>query len=218
MSDYQKFLNQSRMCLYSWFTTFCQHGLNWNKSECNVIKLCYFPFAVAIILSRFCLCQVLPYFIMSETKGPHHIHSLRSSCFIKKSAFNDAGNFVMVVKFTFQSVFSNSRRNPRDFSARGSKESLELYSILWSDWPTSTQNVLRHGNCFATRVRRRYFPEEEKWRPEMRLLSQAKWSPVCSVIIPVINKIWRLCNGSLICLITSITTSRRFKCVFQKWA
>ena len=92
-----------------------------------------FLFAVAIILSRFCLCQVLPYFIMSETKGPHHIHSLRSSCFIKKSAFNDAGNFVMVVKFTFQSVFSNSCRNPRDFSARGSEESLELYSLLWSD-------------------------------------------------------------------------------------
>jgi len=28
----------------------------------------------------------------SKTKGPHHIHSLRSSCFIKTSAFNIAGN------------------------------------------------------------------------------------------------------------------------------
>ena len=40
------------------------------------------------------------------------------------------GNLVMVVKFTFQSVFGNSRRNPRHFSAGGREESLELYSIL----------------------------------------------------------------------------------------
>ena len=39
----------------------------------------------------------------------------------------------MVVKFMFQSVFGNSRRNPRHFGARGRGESLELYSILWSD-------------------------------------------------------------------------------------
>ena len=55
----------------------------------------------------------LPVILQSETKGPHHIHSLRSSCFIKTSAFNVAENLVMVVKFTFQSVFGNSRRNPR---------------------------------------------------------------------------------------------------------
>ena len=30
-SDCQRFLNQSRMCLYNWFTTFCQRWLNWNK-------------------------------------------------------------------------------------------------------------------------------------------------------------------------------------------
>ena len=58
----------------------------------------------------------------------------------------------MVVKFTFQSVFGNSLRNPRHFSARGREESLELYSILWSDWPTSKQKVLRHGNRFAARI------------------------------------------------------------------
>ena len=63
----------------------------------------------------------------------------------------------MVVKFTFQSVFGNSRRNPRHFSARGREESLELYSILCSSWPTSKQKVLRHGNRFAARVRRRLF-------------------------------------------------------------
>ena len=75
----------------------------------------------------------------------------------------------MVVKFTFQSVFGNSLQNPRHFSARGREESLELYSILWSDWPTSKQEVLRHGNRFVARVRRRYFSEREKRRPEMRL-------------------------------------------------
>ena len=108
--------------------------------------------------------------LSSEIEGPHYIHSLRSSCFIKKSAFNVVGNLVTVVKFTFQSVVGNSRRNPRHFSARGREESLELYSILWSDWPTSKQEVLRHGNRFAARVRRRYFSEGEKQRPEIRLL------------------------------------------------
>ena len=76
----------------------------------------------------------------------------------------------MVVKFTFQSVFGNSLQNPRHFSARGREESLELYSILWSDWPTSKQELLRHGNRFVARVRRCYFSEGEKRRPEMRLL------------------------------------------------
>ena len=76
----------------------------------------------------------------------------------------------MVAKFTFQSVFGNSRRNPRRFSARGREESLKPYSILWSDWPTSKQKVSRHGNRFAARVRRRYFSEGEKRRPEIRLL------------------------------------------------
>ena len=30
-SDCQRFLNQSRMCQYNWFTTNCQRWLNWNK-------------------------------------------------------------------------------------------------------------------------------------------------------------------------------------------
>ena len=50
--------------------------------------------------------------LQSETKGPHHIHSLRSSCSIKKSAFNVAENLVTVREFTFQSAFGNSRQNP----------------------------------------------------------------------------------------------------------
>ena len=51
----------------------------------------------------------------------------------------------MAVKFTFQSVFGNSGQNPRHFSAWGREESLGLYSILWCDWPTSKQKILRHG-------------------------------------------------------------------------
>ena len=109
--------------------------------------------------------------LQTKTKGPHHIHSLRSSCFTKKSAINVAGNLVTVVKFTFQSVFS-SRQSPRHASARGREESLELYSLLSSDWPTSKQKVLRHGNCFAARVRGRYFSGGEKWRTEIRLCPQ----------------------------------------------
>ena len=37
-----------------------------------VIKLCYFPFAVAIILSRFCLCHVLPYFTKRNQRPTSH--------------------------------------------------------------------------------------------------------------------------------------------------
>ena len=120
-------------------------------------------------LSKYTCNKAGHHMVVSETKGPHHIHSLRSSCFIKKSAFNVAANLVMVVKFTFQSVFGNSLQNPRHFSPWGREESLELYSILWSDWPTSKQEVLSHGNRFVTRVSRRYFSKGEKRRPEMRL-------------------------------------------------
>ena len=35
----------------------------------------------------------------------------------------------------------------QDTSAR--EESLELYSILWPDWPTSKQKVLRHGKSLC---------------------------------------------------------------------
>ena len=42
-------------------------------------------------------------------------------------------------------------------------------SIVHSDWSTSKQKVLRHGNRFAARVRRRYFSEWEKRRPGIRL-------------------------------------------------
>ena len=72
----------------------------------------------------------------------------------------------MVVKFTFQSVFGYSRQNPR----HASEESLDLFSTLWSDWPTTKQKVLRHGNRFAAPVRGRYFSEVEKRRPEIRLM------------------------------------------------
>ena len=48
----------------------------------------------------------------------------------RKSVFNITGNPLTVVKFTFQSVFRNTRQNPRHASARGREESLELYSVL----------------------------------------------------------------------------------------
>ena len=76
----------------------------------------------------------------------------------------------MVVKFTFQSVFVYSRQNPKHASARCREESLELFSTLWSDWPTTKQKVLRHGNRFAAPVRERYFSEGGKRRPEKRLM------------------------------------------------
>ena len=90
--------------------------------------------------------------------------------------FNVAGNLVIVVKFTLQSVFSNSHQNPRNARERSRKESLELYSILWSDWPTSKQKALRHGNRFAARVCRRYFSGGEKRRAKIRLCPQANLS------------------------------------------
>ena len=46
----------------------------------------------------------------AKPKAHTHIHSLRGSCFIKTSAFKVAGNLVMVVKFTFQSVQDTTAR------------------------------------------------------------------------------------------------------------
>jgi len=62
-------------------------------------------------------------------------------------------------------VFGNPCQNPR----YASEESFELYSILGSDWPTTKQKVLRHGNRFAARVRRRYiakFRDRASWSRE----------------------------------------------------
>ena len=39
----------------------------------TIKRLCYFPFAVAIILSRFCLRHVLPYFIKRNKRPTSHI-------------------------------------------------------------------------------------------------------------------------------------------------
>ena len=68
----------------------------------------------------------------------------------------------MVVKFTLENVFGNCRRNPRHFGAPGREESLELYSVLWSDWATSKQKVLRHGNRFADAIFRRERSDDRK--------------------------------------------------------
>ena len=55
----------------------------------------------------------------------------------------------MFVKFTFQSIFGNSRQNPRHASARAREEPLDLYSILWSDWPTSKQEGFTPRKSFC---------------------------------------------------------------------
>ena len=75
---------------------------------------------------------VLPMNLCGSWRTPP---GLRSSCVIKKSAFNVAGNLVMVVKFTFQAVFGNSRRNPRHLSARS-----HLSCILSFDGTGQHQN------------------------------------------------------------------------------
>ena len=89
-----------------------------------------FSFQCRIILSTFCYVKNYRIF-QRENKDPHHIHNLGSRCFTKKSAFNVAGNLVIVAEFRFQIVFGKSRQNPRHASARGGGESLELHSMTF---------------------------------------------------------------------------------------
>ena len=117
----------------------------------------------------------------------------------------------MVVKFTFQNVFGNSLQNPRHFSVRGREESLKLYSILWSDWPTSKQEVLRHGNRFAARVCRRYFSEGEKRRPKMRLRFAGYFSSVPLVLSVATVKDPRLKRISVLSLYMTKGRSAAFE-------
>ena len=113
---------------------------------------------VAIILSRFCLCHVLLYLIKR-----HHITYIayrkpllhkdvsilirRKPC---KSCEIHAPNRIILISPKYKNRHS-----------WGHEESLELYSILCFDWPTSKQKVSCHGNRFAAQVRRRYFSEGE---------------------------------------------------------
>ena len=50
------------------------------------------------------------------------------------------------------------------------QEVSRVSSLILRAKPRLAKNVLRHGNRFVARVRRRYFSEGEKRRPEMRLL------------------------------------------------
>ena len=50
------------------------------------------------------------------------------------------------------------------------REVSRVSSLILRAKPWLAKKVLRHGNRFAARVRRRYFSEGEKRRPEMRLL------------------------------------------------
>ena len=75
-------------------------------------------------------CRLLLLFLSGSSQRPASHTWFKKPLFTKQSAFNVAGNLVIVVKFTFQIVFGNSRQNPRHASARGHDESLELHSIL----------------------------------------------------------------------------------------
>ena len=50
------------------------------------------------------------------------------------------------------------------------REVSRVSSLILRAKPWLAEKVLRHGNRFVARVRRRYFSEGEKRRPEMRLL------------------------------------------------
>ena len=118
----------------------------------------------------FCLCHVLPYSIKRNyTKSPHHIRSLRSLRFIKKSTFNVAGNLVIDRKIHvpkriwYLSPKSKTRQCAR---SRGGTRAVFYPLIGLANIITKS---LRHGNRFAAQVRRRYFSKGEKRRPEICL-------------------------------------------------
>ena len=50
------------------------------------------------------------------------------------------------------------------------REVSRVSSLILRAKPWLAKKVLRHGNRFAARVRRRYFSEGERWPPEIRLL------------------------------------------------
>ena len=59
------------------------------------------------------------------------------------------------------------------------REVSRVSSLILRAKPWLAKKVLRHGNRFAARVRRRYFSEGEKRRPKMRLLFAGYGSIVC---------------------------------------
>ena len=70
-------------------------------------------------------CRLLLLFLSGSSQRPTSHTWFKKPLFTKQSAFNVAGNLVIVVKFTFQIVFGNSRQNPRHASTRGHDESLD---------------------------------------------------------------------------------------------
>ena len=75
----------------------------------------------------------------------------------------------MAVEFTFQSVFGNSHQNPRHASARTRSHSSYILSFDLINQRQNKRFTSRKSFLFAARVRRRYFSEGEKRRPEIRL-------------------------------------------------
>ena len=133
--------NQSRMCLYNRYTIFCQRWLNSKKSQ----------FWARLFCPGFVYFYVTYYRVLwNETKDPHHIHSLRSRCFTKKSAFNVAGNLLVKRREMHVPLKSKTRQRATSRTVTWAV----FYPLIW----------------LAARVRRRFFfSEEEKRRPEIRL-------------------------------------------------
>ena len=146
----------------------------------SLIKLCYFPFAVAIITgknNRFPFLDILgslknthknPQIWKSETSPNKETWlgirwlGLVSLCQIWDSygySLNTLKYPIMGICYFFLCILS-----------RFCLSHLLPSFIKRNQRPTSHTHVLRHGNRFAARVRRRYFSEGEKRRTEMRLL------------------------------------------------
>ena len=62
------------------------------------------------------------------------------------------------------------------------REVSRVSSLILRAKPWLAKKVLRHGNRFVARVRRRYFSEGEKRRPEMRLRFAGYSSPDFALI------------------------------------
>ena len=117
--------------------------------------LCYFPFAVAVILSRFCLCHVLPYpkaritYIALNKQLLHNevsIQRRRKPCYGR----NSRSKAYLV---TLAKIQDTSAREV----ARSHSSCILSFDLIGQK---SKQKILRHGNRFAARVCRRYFRRE----------------------------------------------------------
>ena len=102
-------------------------------------------------------------FYKAKPKAHTYMYSLRSSSFIKSQ--HSTSQETLLWSWNLRSkayLVTLAKIQDTQRHEVATIKSLELYSILWSDWPTSKQKVLCQGHCFAAQVRRHYFSEEEK--------------------------------------------------------